>query len=98
MENKKVNPNQKAVALRYKPEDVAPKVVASGKGFFADKIIEKAAENDIKTYKNEELVEELTRVSLGDNIPPDLYEIVAQVLIYIDDLDKLEAIRKYAEK
>lgn len=98
MENKKINPKQKAVALRYRPEEYAPKVVASGKGYVAEKIMEKAAENDIKSYKNEELVEELTKVNLGDNIPPDLYEIVAQVLIYIDDLDKLEAIRKHAEK
>ncbi len=89
--NKKINPFQKAVAIKYDPSEIAPKVVASGKGFIAEKILENAQLNKIPTYKDPKLVEELTKIDLGGNIPPELYEVVAQVLIFVSDLDKMEA-------
>ncbi len=97
-ENQKPNLNPKirqaAVALKYNPTESAPKVVAKGKGVIADRILERAEENKIPVYKDPGLVEELTRVDLGDSIPPELYEVVAQVLIFIADLDKLESYRR----
>ena len=89
--------NQRAVALKYDPSDAAPKVVAKGSGLAAERIIEKGMEADIPLYKDPKLLEELTGLSLGENIPPELYEVVAQVLIFISDLDRLEAIRQYGK-
>lgn len=91
-EEKKLS--QKAVAIKYSPGDTAPSVVAKGSGHLADKIIEKAEEADVPVYKDEKLVEELTKIDIGSNIPPELYEVVAAVLVFISDLDKLEAYRR----
>jgi len=84
---------KKAVALQYKMDYVAPKVVARGAGHMAQRIIDAAQDADVALYENAKLVEELSRVDLGDEIPPELYEIVAQILVFVDDLDKLEALR-----
>ncbi len=91
MENSK---NKRAVAIKYTPGDVAPKVVAKGQGYVADKILEKANDSVIPVYKDEKLVKELSSVEIGSNIPQELYEVVAQVLVFISDLDKLEKYRK----
>ena len=80
---------KKAVALSYDAaEDISPKVLAKGAGHLAEKIIEKGKEEALPVYQDEKLVNDLTRLDIGDNIPPELYEIVAQVLIFIGDLDK----------
>jgi len=84
---------KKAVALQYRMDYVAPKVVARGTGHMAQKIIDTATDANVALYENPGLVEELTRVDLGDEIPPELYEIVAQILVFVDDMDKLEALR-----
>ena len=81
---------KKAVAVKYDPDDVAPKVIAKGKGHMAEKILSKGEESDITVYRDEKLVEELSKVEIGANIPPELYEVVAQMLVFISDLDKLE--------
>ena len=78
---------KKAVALKYDMlTDAAPRVMAKGVGLVAERILEKGAQ--IPVYKDEKLVEELTRLDLGDHIPPELYEVVAQVLIFINELDQ----------
>ena len=87
---------QKAVALKYELGDNAPRVVASGQGYVAEKILEKAEESDVPVYQDSALADELTRLDLGDDIPPELYEIVAQVLIYVSDLDKKESLKRNA--
>ncbi len=79
---------KKAVAIKYDDSMVAPKVVASGKGEVAERIAEVAKENKIQVIQDEKLVNELSRVDIGDNIPPDLYEVVAQLLVFIADIDK----------
>lgn len=85
---------QKAVALRYNSGvDSSPKVIASGEGLVANRILEKAKEADVAIYEDKELVEELTNINLGANIPPALYEVVAQILIFADSLDKKEMAR-----
>ncbi len=85
---------RKAVAIKYEKGDRAPKVIAKGQGYVADRMLEKATEEVIPVYKDEKLVKELASVELGSNIPPELYEVVAQVLVFISDLDKLESYRK----
>jgi flagellar biosynthesis protein len=78
------NKSSKAVALRYdKQEDRAPRVVAKGKGYLADKIIDVAREHDIPLYKNKNLVQVLEALDLETEIPPELYRAVAEVLAFI---------------
>jgi flagellar biosynthesis protein len=80
--------HRQAVALKYDPNDVAPRVIAKGAGYIHDKIVEKAGERDVAIISNPELVRELTKLDLGEGIPPELYEVVAQVLVFISELDK----------
>ena len=82
---------QKAVALQYDPNEIAPKVLAKGVGVIAEKILENASE--IPIHKDAALVDDLTRMDLGEFIPPELYEAVAQILIFISDLDRIETRR-----
>lgn len=80
---------KKAAALRYEENLTAPVVTASGIGFIADKIIEKAEENEVPIVYNKELTDLLCNVNVGEDIPSDLYEAVAHIIAYVADLDKL---------
>lgn len=81
-----------AVALGYDPnEDGAPKVIASGKGALAEKIIEQAKENKIPVHEDDKLADTLSRLEIGEMIPPELYEVVAEILVFVDAMDKIKA-------
>lgn len=80
---------RKAAALTYEQGFDAPVVTAAGMGSIAEKIIEKAQENDVPVVYNKELTDLLCNVDVGDSIPSELYEAVAHVIAYITDLDKL---------
>jgi flagellar biosynthesis protein len=88
-QNKNLKPKT-AVAISYSPNDTAPKVVASGKGYLADRIIEKAKEADVPLHKDDKLANTLSKLEIGDVIPPELYEVVAEVLVFVDKLDQLK--------
>ena len=78
-----------AIALKYdSDEDIAPKVIAKGDNFIAKNMVEKAEELDIPINRDEKIVHQLRNLELNDNIPPELYEAIAQVLIFITKLDK----------
>ncbi|HHY26931.1 MAG TPA: flagellar biosynthesis protein FlhB [Desulfitobacterium dehalogenans] len=79
---------EKAAALAY-DQSGAPKVVAKGSGEVARKIIEQAIEYGIPIQKDEVLVETLMRVEYGEEIPPQLYQVVAELLAFVYRLDKL---------
>ncbi len=79
-----------AVALEYDPSDDAPRVIASGRGVLADKIIEKAQESDVPIHKDDKLADTLSRLDIGDMIPPELYEVVAEILVFVDSMDKIK--------
>lgn len=81
---------KEAAALKYSPDDAAPKIVAIGKGEIAEKILETAKENDVPIYENPELAQTLALLSIGDEIPEELYEIVAEILVFVSDLDRLK--------
>ena len=78
-----------AVALEYNPGEVAPKVVASGVGKTAERIIEKAKEAGVPTHKDTKLADTLSRLEIGEVIPPELYEVVAEVLVFVDQMEKI---------
>lgn len=84
------NKKKTAVALSYDPEDTAPKIIATGKGHLAEKIIDTAKEADIPIHKDEALADTLSRLELGSNIPPELYEVVAEVLVFVDKMDRIK--------
>lgn len=87
-EKKKV---QQAVALEYDPADQAPKVIAMGKGVLAEKIIDKAKVSDIPVHKDDKLADTLSKLEIGDMIPPELYQVVAEILVFVDSMDKIKA-------
>lgn len=80
-----------AVALKYDPGDVAPKIIATGKGYLADKIIEQAKTDDVPLYKDSKLAKTLSKLEIGDTIPRELYAAVAEILVYVDNMEKLKA-------
>jgi len=80
---------QKAAALQYEPGQGAPRVIGQGKGLIAENIIEKAIEHDIPIYEDSRLVELLNELELGEQIPPALYEVVAEILAFISSIDAL---------
>ena len=82
---------RKAVALHYDPSNQAPQVVASGQGVVADRIIEKAKEADVATYVDEGLTDTLLKQEIGEMIPPELYGVVAEILVYVDRMDKIKS-------
>ena len=83
-----------AVALEYTPGEQAPKVIASGRGYLADKIIDVAKEENVPIHKDEKLARSLSVLDIGEYIPQELYSIVAEVLVFVDDMD-MNKIHKY---
>lgn len=84
----KLNARKKAVALKYDESEPAPTVIAKGAGLVADRIVEAGRKNEIAVHEDSLLVEDLTRLDVGLHIPPELYRAVAQVLLFINELDK----------
>ncbi len=80
-----------AVALAYEPGEEAPKILATGKGEVAERIIDEAKKHDVPFYKDSALAETLSKLKLGDAIPPELYEVVAQILVFVDKMDRLKS-------
>ncbi len=75
---------KKAAALKYERErDRAPRLVAKGTGPIAEKIVELARENGVEVLEDRELVEFLVALDVGQEIPPELYRAVAEVLAYV---------------
>ncbi len=79
---------KKAAALKYDPEhDAAPIISAVGSGYVADKIIEKAEEHGVPIIEDKPMSEVLSALSVGDVIPQELYEAVAQLLVFVGEYD-----------
>ncbi len=91
MEKEKI---KSAVALAYNPDEEAPKVIAAGKGVLAERIIEKASESNIPLHKDEKLVKTLSKLEIGEMIPPQLYEAVAEILVFVDAMENIKAKQK----
>lgn len=73
-----------AVALEYEHgQSAVPKVIATGRGIIADKIIEKAREHGIAIEGNPLLAEALAGVGLDEEIPEELYRAVAEVIGFV---------------
>lgn len=86
--------NKTAVALSYEEGDQAPKILATGKGYVAEKIIEAAKEENVPVHKDEKLAATLSKLEIGDYIPKELYGVVAEILVFVD---RVEGIKKHAK-
>ena len=100
--------SKKAVALKYVPgESEAPVVVAKGRGKVAEyfeehpaaakAILEKAKENGVPVQEDAALVEVLSKLDLDEQIPAELYQLVAEVLTYVYQTDRLASGRRESE-
>lgn len=75
---------KKAVALGYnRSQDNAPKVLASGAGEIANKIISLAKEHDIPIKEDPDLIEILSKVEVDQEIPPNLYKAMAEIFSFL---------------
>lgn len=90
-DSKELDKDKTAVALSYDPDEAAPKVVAAGKGYLAEKILERAREADIPVHKDEALAKSLYKLELGEMIPPELYDVVAEILVFVDRMDRIKS-------
>lgn len=86
MEEKK-----KAIALQYEKGDPAPKVIATGEGYIADRIMEVAKEANVPVHKDAKLAKSLSILDIGEYIPPELYTIVAEVLVFVDSMERIKS-------
>ncbi|AGB40864.1 uncharacterized protein, cytoplasmic domain of flagellar protein FhlB like protein [Halobacteroides halobius DSM 5150] len=87
MENKDT---KEAIALKYNiTQDNAPKVIAKGTGNLAQEIIKTAQENDISIKEDDDLVKVLLQLKLGAEIPEELYEVVAEILSFVFEIEDL---------
>jgi len=80
---------KRAVALKYTPgAQAAPSVAAKGAGPIAEKIIRIAREHDIPIKEDPDLVETLSQLDLQEEIPPELYHVIAEVLAWVYRMNK----------
>lgn len=87
MKEKERRSTRKAVALKYSPpEDASPKLTAKGRGVVAEKIIEIARKNNIPVRDDPELVDLLSMLNLDEEIPPQVYHVVAEILAFVYSL------------
>lgn len=85
------NKSKKAIALKYeRGKDRAPKVKAKGKGAVADKILALAREHGVPIEKDSTLLEALYRLDINEEIPEELYQVVAELLAFIYRMNALK--------
>ncbi len=81
----------KAVALKYKRgKDRAPRVTAKGRGSVAEKILELARLHGVTIEKDSTLLDALYRLEINEEIPEDLYQVVAEILAFVYRMNKLK--------
>lgn len=85
---KQVNGPSAAVIKYDKETGQIPTVVAQGTGYIAQKIIESAKQNHVQLQEDSTLIENLLQVDLGDSIPPQLYEVIAEVFLLLEKIDE----------
>ena len=72
-----------AVALQYSEGDHAPRIVASGAGEIARRILELAEKNNVPIRNDDTLTDLLAKLDVGFEIPPETYRAVAEILAFL---------------
>lgn len=86
-----IDKRKKATAIKYKPDkDIAPKIVAQGSGKIAEKILQIARQHNIPLKEDPQLAEILSTLDLHQDIPPEMYKAVAEILAFVYKMTKLE--------
>jgi flagellar biosynthesis protein len=85
---KEVNGPSAAVIKYEEGTGKTPTVVAQGTGQVAQQIMSLAKKNNIHLQEDSSLVANLLDMDLGDNIPPQLYSVMAEILILIEEMEK----------
>lgn len=86
MSDKGPEQSRRAVALAYRDGDDAPRVVAKGYGEVAERIMAEARRQGIHVHDAPELVALLMRLDLDERIPPSLYLVIAELLVWVREL------------
>ncbi|MBG0917660.1 MAG: EscU/YscU/HrcU family type III secretion system export apparatus switch protein [Exiguobacterium sp.] len=80
-----------AAVVRYdETTDKAPVIVARGTGAVAEKILQEARARGVAVENDHSLLGHLLDLDLGDAIPPQLYDVMAEVLLLIEELDSIK--------
>ncbi|WNS75094.1 EscU/YscU/HrcU family type III secretion system export apparatus switch protein [Bacillus sp. DTU_2020_1000418_1_SI_GHA_SEK_038] len=85
---KQINGPSAAVIRFDEQTGSSPTVVAQGRGQLASKIIELAKKHNVQMEEDAVLVQNLLDIDLGDNIPPQLYSVMAEILLMIEEMEK----------
>lgn len=81
--------DKRAVALRYAREETgAPRVVARGRGRIAERILALAREHDVPVQEDPDLVQLLAACDPGEEVPVEVYGVVAELLTYLYRLNR----------
>jgi flagellar biosynthesis protein len=84
-----INKRKEAIVLKYDNEkEIAPKVVAKGKGKIAENILNAAKEHQIPVQEDPSLAELLGQLNINETVPEELYQAVAEVFAFIYKIDK----------
>lgn len=76
--------NIKAAALKYDQDhNASPELIAKGQGEIANKILALAKEHQISVFQNKALVESLFNLDIHEEIPPRLYQAVAELFTWL---------------
>jgi flagellar biosynthesis protein len=83
---------EKVVALKYeRGKDPAPRVTAKGRGFVAEKILAIAREHNIPVKQDKLLLDALYKLDINEEIPEDLYRVIAEVLAFVYRMNRARA-------
>ena len=86
-DDKTIDKNLKVTALRYNPEkNSSPVIVAAGTGFVAQNILNLAEENGIPIYHDDSAATLLSKLQMGQEIPPELFQIVVNIYVSLLNL------------
>lgn len=96
MARQRIKVRHAAVALSYQPDrDSAARVVAKGSGTVAEKIVDLAVQNNVPVRRDADLVEVLSKLDLDDEIPEDVYRVVAEILSYVYTTSQRHKLRQF---
>lgn len=81
-------PGRRAIALAYGEGDVSPRVLAKGYGELADRIVDEARRQGIYVHGAPELVSLLMQLDVDEHIPQQLYQVIAELLVWVGELQQ----------
>ena len=92
-QNINIKQNTNIIAYAAKNKDLDIRLNSSSGGIFrilAEKIIDKAKEAKVPVHKDSKLADTLSKLEIGEAIPQELYEVVAEILVFVDQMDRIK--------